>query len=186
MDKVKNSLIYSNTDTAIVCSSISNTLLCEWDPISFEDDDIYSVVNDTPLGGTTTKLYTDTEQDHTYDTAGFHNQTHNNELPEYNTLQRRNAASIQVDSNSILDAYDKIDINTSKDLQKHSNLSKQLQRSTHIGLMQYVNDDVEINHAHNTVNEADRSNQTMPCDYEPVHHEPNCSQVDKPTIKQPV
>ena len=82
-------------------------------------------MSDTSLGGTATvTMHSDTQQDHTYDATEFHSQTHNSELPEYTTLQHGNAANTQIDSNSVLGAYDKIDINTSKDPQKCSKVSK--------------------------------------------------------------
>ena len=71
----------------------------------------------------------------------------------------------------LLGAYDKIDINTSKDPQKCSKLSKQLQRSTHMTNAIRKYDDVE----------TDWTNKMMPGDYEPVYHEPNYIHVDKPT-----
>ena len=146
-------------------------MLQERDPIiTLGEDDIYSIMSDTSLGGTTTK-HIDIQQDHIYNVAKFHGQTHNSELPEYNTLQHGNAANAQIDSNSVLHTYDKIDINTSKDPQKCSKVSKQLQRSTHMTDAIHKYDDVE----------TDWTNKTMPADYEPVYHEPDYTHVDKPT-----
>ena len=131
-------------------------------------------MSDTSLGGTTTvTMHTDTQQDHTYDATEFHSQIHNSELPEYTTLQHGNAANTQIDSNSVLGAYDEIDINTSKGPQKCSKVSKQLQRSTHMTDAIRKYDDVE----------TDWTNNTMPADYESVYHEPNYRHVDKPTGK---
>ena len=96
----------SNVDVTAIHSSVSNTLAHEQDTLG--EDDIYSIVSDTSLGGTATvTMHTDTQQDHTYDATEFHSQIHNSELPEYTTLQHGNAANTQIDSNSLLGAYDK-------------------------------------------------------------------------------
>ena len=135
-------LLCSNNDREVAHSSVSNTPLHERDPAISGEDNIHSIVSDTSLGGVTTK-HTDTQQDHTYSAAEFHRQTHNNELPEYNTLQHGNAANTQIDSNSVLGTYNKIDLITRKDPQKCSKVSKQLQRNTHMTDAIHIYDDVE-------------------------------------------
>ena len=151
-------------------------MLHERDPIiTVREDDIYSIVSDTSLGDTTTK-HKDTQQDHTYDAAEFHGQSHNIQLSEYNTLQHGNTANTQIDSNSMLDAYDKIDVNTSHDPQKHSKLTNQLQSSTHIIM-------TDARHKHDDVAIDRPKYEMMPGDYEPVYHESNHTHVVKPTDK---
>ena len=163
-------LLCSNNDREVAHSSVSNTPLHERDPAISGEDNIHSIVSDTSLGGVTTK-HTDTQQDHTYNAAEFHRQTHNNELPGYNTLQHGNAANTQIDNNSVLGTYNKIDIITRKDPQKCSKVSKQLQRNTHTTDAIHIYDDVE----------TDWTNKTTPADYEPVYHESNYRHVNKPT-----
>ena len=135
------------------------------------DADIYSVVSDISLGGMTAK-HTDSED---HNTNKLHNQSHSNDSPEYNTLQHGNAANIQIGHrNSMLDKhYDKIDVHTSKGdlrIREHLQLAKQFQAEA-----RHEYDDVELS-AQSQLNF--RKSQTTG-DYEPVHHDPNCIQIDK-------
>ena len=163
-------------------------MLHESDPTTLGEDDIYSVVSDTSLGDTvTTANHTDTQQDHTYDAAEFHTQTNSvNEHPQYNTLQRENTANAHTISNSTFDAYNKIDI-TSKDVQKCSKLSMQVQRSTRRTDSKHEYDDVDTGHTqrenqpYNCDNETDWKYQAVPLDYEPVYYGPNSTKVEEST-----
>ena len=56
--------MYSNADVTAIHSSVSNTLAHEQGTLG--EDDIYSIVSHTSLGGTATvTMHTDTQQDHT-------------------------------------------------------------------------------------------------------------------------
>ena len=140
------------------------------------------------MGITTIVKNTDTKQDHTYDAAEFHTHTNNiDEHPQYNTLQRENTANAQTISNPTFDAYDRIDINTSKDVQKCSNLSMQFQRSTQMTDSVREYDEVDTNHAQREnqpqicESEIDWTHQAIPLDYEPVYYGPNSTQGEEST-----
>ena len=176
--KQKNDTGYLGSAIAIH-PRVSNTL-----PDSREDD-TYSVVSDTSVGITTIVKNTDTEQDHTYDAAEFHTHTNNiDKHPQYNTLQRENTANTQIISNLTFDTYNKIDNNTSKDVQKCSNLSMQFQRSTQTTDSVHEYDEVDTNHAQREnkpqtcETETDWTHKAVPLDYEPVYYGLNDTQVE--------
>ena len=142
-------------------------------------EEVYSA---TSLDNTTTIeiIETDDQQDHTYDTTKFHNQIDTlHKQPQYNTLQRGNNGGI-TNYGLRFDAYDKIEIHMSKDANNCSKFMKQIPRTIH--RIDSYHDEVEATFTYK--NKMGRTPQMMSQDYEPVYHESNCTQVDKPTGKQ--
>ena len=141
---------------------------------------MYSVVNDTSVSNTAINV--DNELDHTYDTAEYHKQASNcyNEQPQYNTLQH---GSIQTSTRSPTFDVTCIDTNTSNGVQNRSILSTDIQRGSHKTNSggKYDHVDNSRNHPPTSMKGSDGTNHTIPQDYEPVYHEPNYTQVDKPT-----
>ena len=132
----------------------------------------------------TPTIVTDDQQDHTYDTPEFHSQTEMlHEQPQYNTLQHGNNGKI-TNYGMRFDAYDKVEIHASKHACNCSTFIKQASRSIHQTDSYYY--DVGATFTHE--NKMERVPQMVPQDYviEPVYHEPNNTQADKPTYKQPV
>jgi hypothetical protein len=133
------------------------------------EDDTYSIVSDKN---------TDPQQDHTYDTAEFHNQTNSNEEPQYNynTLQRDNTASFPTWSNSstiLFDTYDKIGANNTTISDAHSCFKLGQLRGTRRTDSESEYDVIEDSYTQNVLNHLPiqppiKANQILR-EYEPVY-----------------